>query len=1254
MAEESTKKPNRRAERIGKYEILEHIASGGMGIVYLARDPDLDRKVALKILAPELATQTTTLIRFKREAQAAAKLRHENIVSIYEIGEFNGAHYIALEYVDGTDLQAYIGRKCRLDPNEARLLMIQATRALVHAHEHGIVHRDIKPSNFLLTFKDKKIVLKLTDFGLAIQHENDAEFRLTKDKTTVGTVDYMSPEQARDSRSADIRSDIYSLGCTFYHMLGGSAPFARGTLPERIVQHMRSPAPDVRKLNQSVPEPLVAIIQRMLAKKPDDRYQTPADVLYDLEHLDEVPVPRKNDDSGKRGHVVNRMSKAEVTTVIEKKELDAASAAPVQVKTPKPRKKVEVPDDAGEPDEDAPETELDAREAPDDEPKRARKRSKDPIQVVAASSPVWMYAAAGIVAVLGLILVLVFSMDSQPLPKKEPDKKAEVPAPLTPVVVNTEKKVAPPQPPPPIVNVDPTPQNQTVVMPPLPIMDLDPAKADIAALYKDHTGEFTTFPSIPEKAHVVPLRRLSVAGSPAANTLADALAQTKAEQFSIIEIHDHGPIFVGALPSLAKRTVVLRGAAGYRPLVVWELPKKSADLKSALTFFTLSRGQLILDNVDFVMKAPLESSCTIFDLPGSDFFARDCTFSVAGNSAQGIALLRRSDRGIPRAEQRKTQTWLKRCYLRGPAAQLLHHDETSAEVLLEESLLVGQQHPLLSTRARDEDFLALHCVRSTLVTGQILARWQSSSDQRLNPHFQGRLLDSILSRDDPTAPQGDLLQVIGDGDTNRMHWKATNCVYAGWKQLLASSTKNISGDDLKGWQRHFAYNLSDRVVVEAWPISPPSNLEEQSADTFLTTASPFAYTALTGSGALGCVIGRLPPAPAHWQARTIEPALTPVLAAADSERPPIDSTADGMYHGERLDLNKVDLGAHLASVLQKMPPGPRVVMHLTGRGVCHSSPLRVQGVQHLILYVEPSANNPLILEVNPTSGARNSPLFEMSGGHLEMIGMRVRLNPLTFVPTIVHVQGGHLTLSRCWLNGPWAKSADHFKALVTIANPTPNPTSLLLRDNVLVSSKLLIHAQENVHIKARNNVLASFGNGVLLDIAAPIESRQHLFDHNTWAVRQAFLHLRAAPESELSGTIALHMSNNAFLRPFEPDPIDATLTRGFEAWSARGRLIWQGRNNVYDARLPAYHKPGQGKAESVKQTLSDWQRVWGQAGEHEARELEAAMAPRTLTFDGLPINVQLERLVLPRQIRVDAAQGFPGADLFALGILRKK
>jgi serine/threonine protein kinase len=282
MATDSAKVRERRPVQIGKYQVLGHIATGGMGAIYRAVDVELDRQVALKVLSPGLAAKDISLKRFRREARSAARLRHPNIVAIYERGEANGLHFLALEYIDGIDLLAYITRNGKLDPEEARQILMQAAKALEHAHKQGIVHRDIKPSNFLITNKDGKLRVKLTDLGLA-RIVREEEFRLTAEGTTLGTVDYMSPEQARDGNSADIRSDIYSLGCTFYHMLAGTTPFAKGTLAERLLQHFDTKAPDIRDLNARVPEGLALILARMLEKKPADRYQTPSELLKDLE-----------------------------------------------------------------------------------------------------------------------------------------------------------------------------------------------------------------------------------------------------------------------------------------------------------------------------------------------------------------------------------------------------------------------------------------------------------------------------------------------------------------------------------------------------------------------------------------------------------------------------------------------------------------------------------------------------------------------------------------------------------------------------------------------------------------------------------------------------------------------------------------------------------------------------------------------------------------------------------------------------------
>src|SRR5687767_9425013 len=183
--------PNKAAKqpvRLGKYEVLRRIGKGGMGTVYQAIDTDLQRLVALKVMSPEMAANPVMRDRFKREARSAAKLRHDNIVSIYEYGEHQGQCYLALEFVDGKDLHEFVSRNGKLDPSAAREILVQADSALDHAHRHGIVHRDIKPANFLISRVGDHLQVKLTDMGLArIKGEEDA--RLTKDHSTVGTVD---------------------------------------------------------------------------------------------------------------------------------------------------------------------------------------------------------------------------------------------------------------------------------------------------------------------------------------------------------------------------------------------------------------------------------------------------------------------------------------------------------------------------------------------------------------------------------------------------------------------------------------------------------------------------------------------------------------------------------------------------------------------------------------------------------------------------------------------------------------------------------------------------------------------------------------------------------------------------------------------------------------------------------------------------------------------------------------------------------
>lgn len=280
-SEASAKSPPAKLalRNIGKYELQRQLGAGGMGAVYLAKDTQLKRLVALKVLPEDKAKNSTLVRRFMSEAQASAQLRHNHIVAVYENGEADGHLFIAMEYVDGTDLHELIRKRGKIPAKRALEIVKQVADALQHAYENNIVHRDIKPSNLLIRNDG---LVKLTDLGLARSIDDTLETDITRAGTTVGTVDYMSPEQGRSSKAADVRSDLYSLGCTWYHMLTGKPPYPEGSLTNKLQAHATKPIPNPHDLNEHVTEGTVAVIQRMMAKKPEDRYQTPAELLKDL------------------------------------------------------------------------------------------------------------------------------------------------------------------------------------------------------------------------------------------------------------------------------------------------------------------------------------------------------------------------------------------------------------------------------------------------------------------------------------------------------------------------------------------------------------------------------------------------------------------------------------------------------------------------------------------------------------------------------------------------------------------------------------------------------------------------------------------------------------------------------------------------------------------------------------------------------------------------------------------------------------
>jgi len=265
--------------KIGHFTIQSRIGIGGMGTVFLAVDDRLRRHIALKILSPSLSAEPASVQRFQNEACAAAKLDHDNIARVFFYGEESGLHYIAYEFVPGSNLREVIQLRGKLDPAEAVNYTIQLAGALSHTSAAGIVHRDIKPSNILITPQRRA---KLVDLGLARHESQVNSVELTVAGTTLGTFDYISPEQAKDPRNVDVRSDIYSLGCTLYHMLTGEPPYPEGTVLQKLLDHQGKDAPDPAVKNRLVSPALSAIVRRMMASDPRRRFTDPGELLRAL------------------------------------------------------------------------------------------------------------------------------------------------------------------------------------------------------------------------------------------------------------------------------------------------------------------------------------------------------------------------------------------------------------------------------------------------------------------------------------------------------------------------------------------------------------------------------------------------------------------------------------------------------------------------------------------------------------------------------------------------------------------------------------------------------------------------------------------------------------------------------------------------------------------------------------------------------------------------------------------------------------
>lgn len=406
---------------LGKYVIQDKIGAGGMGRVYKAHHRRLDRLVAIKLLPPDVVKSPAAVRRFHQEVKAAARLTHPNIVVTYDADEQDGFHYLVMEYVPGKDLASIVRKTGPLEIDLAVECAMQAAEGLAFAHDRGIVHRDVKPANLLLVRENPNNAaptIKILDMGLARiastagTGEADDE-GLTRTGQIMGSVDYMSPEQAMDTRAADQRSDVYSLGCTLYVLLGGKVPYYAKTLMKKLLAHREKPTPDVRGTRPDTPPQLAEVCLRMMAKQPADRPQTMRQVVELLSACRQAsssvsppssrpapPPPRKSNEEV-RLPTPNSLSPSSTPPPL----------APPQIATAAPPRPLARP--ASSHPHDSPAQAISGNTAisvvadPTAVPSRTRRRGKPKSRGRSARPPVWIIGIAAGIALAGLGVVVL-------------------------------------------------------------------------------------------------------------------------------------------------------------------------------------------------------------------------------------------------------------------------------------------------------------------------------------------------------------------------------------------------------------------------------------------------------------------------------------------------------------------------------------------------------------------------------------------------------------------------------------------------------------------------------------------------------------------------------------------------------------------------------------------------------------------------------------------------------------------------------
>ncbi|HXG11044.1 MAG TPA: hypothetical protein VNK04_14895, partial [Gemmataceae bacterium] len=745
--------------------------------------------------------------------------------------------------------------------------------------------------------------------------------------------------------------------------------------------------------------------------------------------------------------------------------------------------------------------------------------------------------------------------------------------------------------------------------------------------------------------------------------------------------------------------LILRAAPGCRPLLVWDtarppliptprgekgesLPSSPSreeervrgadDGPATPTFLSVSRGSLTLQGLDLAVSwddSTAAQRALLVRVADGDFLARDCTFSQTGYLPGGTVLVRFEGQEGPGKKCR-----LSRCYARGAGLVALDLDAPGAEVLLDGCLIAGGEPALLQVSGTEAlpglgDGRAaptLRVLRSTLVCDRTLLQIRPVSPADRNPALNWMAWDALLARWGEQVG-GAMVAPVGEVGTEGLRWQAINCLYAGWRTLLAGRGA-IPASNWEAWQRRWQRSEGDAAVSQRWPAARPAEPAEVGPEFYRPEDTPaVAFAAMSGPGLLGCDLSALPPVRDNWLSLTFRGfAAPPVDLLADGSAPEIPAPGDDLYHGERLDLSRIDLGAYLQQ-LQKSGKklGPRVVLHLTGSGERPTSPIRLKGTT-LVLYFEPPEKKPgepgtpppLVLTPPRNLSTTLDVLIDVEDGDLEVIGGEIRFpdSRLALVPRhLLRVRRGNLLLYGCRLQGPVAQPPESYGGLIRLEGPCEPDASAItgcaINRSILLSGKAGIEVVgTGVAVRLQQCILATRQEAFRLDLGgaktpprpwARLKVRC-LLENTTVAAPRAVIHLADAPQFPGPAEPAIFQTRScAFLNPFTGSQPAVLLFEGDAL--TRGLLVWQGEGNAYDGRLSCYVLAKDAPVPEP-QPYSVWTRLWGAVGDRQAipaLPLKSRMEATTLA--------PLDSLALTGLPSLDRP---PGANLTLLGIVK--